>query len=85
MSTSRWSREPDLLVTGYGLWSRSDGVGGTEYLTDSCGCGHIVYNETFNDPLIVLEILERQGTLDKYVAKVKEKYNGSERKADSGD
>lgn len=59
-------RLPDS-VTGFGLWRRPTAAGGYEYITDDCGIGRKAWNEAIDDPILIFDILDREGSLDKWL------------------
>ena len=66
-------------VTGFGLWREPSGGGGYTYYTDDCGCGRVCWDGAMDDPRIVFEILDREGSLENWLGvyyKLKEGSNG---------
>lgn len=69
-------------VTGYGLWRKPTGAGGYEYFTDEVPCGYSFWNEALDNPIMVFEVLDREGSLNNwlklyYEAKGKPKWEGA--------
>lgn len=54
-------------VMGYGIWRKPTPVGGYEYYTDDCGIGRRFWNDAIDDPRLVFEILDREGSLQRWL------------------
>ena len=54
-------------VMGFGLWRKPTEAGGYEYYTDDCGCGRVFWNDAIDDPRLVFEILDREGSLQNWL------------------
>jgi hypothetical protein len=53
--------------TGFGLWREPSEAGGYRYYTDDCGCGRVFWDDALDDPRLVFEILDREGTLGQWL------------------
>lgn len=54
-------------VTGYGLWREPSEAGGYRYYTDDCGVGRVVWDDVLDDPRLIFEVLDRQGSLQNWL------------------
>lgn len=59
-------RLPDS-VNGYGLWRRPTVVGGYEYWTDDNSIGRKAWDDSLDDPVLIFDILDREGSLDNWL------------------
>jgi hypothetical protein len=54
-------------VTGYGLWRKPTPVGGYEYWTDDNAIGRKAWDDALDDPTLIFDILDREGTLEQWL------------------
>jgi hypothetical protein len=54
----------DSEVTGFGLWRQPTGAGGYRYWTDDNSIGRVAWDDAIDDPLLVFDILDREGSLE---------------------
>jgi hypothetical protein len=67
----------DDSVTGFGLWREPTEAGGYRYYTDDNSLGRVFWDEALDDPRLVFEILDREGSLHDWLNsyyKAKSKY-----------
>lgn len=68
-------------VMGYGLWREPSEAGGYRYYTDDCGCGRTLWDDAIDDPRLVFEVLDREGSLQAWLDsyyEYKEEYGNGE-------
>ena len=54
-------------IFGYGLWRRPTSAGGYEYWTDENAIGYSFWNDALDNPLLIFEILDREGSLESWL------------------
>ena len=54
-------------ITGFGLWRKPTEAGGYRYYTDDNAIGRACWDDVIDDPLLVFDILDRDGVLDAWL------------------
>ena len=67
MGETNLERLPDSIF-GWGFWREDNKAGGYTYWTDDNAIGRRFWDDCVDDPRLVFEILDRQGTLEKWLS-----------------